>query len=49
MKDSAFLAEAKKGGRNIDSPMTGEEVERSVAEMYATPPDIVEKAAAAIK
>jgi hypothetical protein len=49
MKDSAFRAEAKKGGRNIDGPMTGEEVEKSVAEMYATPPDVIVKAAAAIK
>jgi tripartite-type tricarboxylate transporter receptor subunit TctC len=49
MKDPAFLAEAKKSGRNIDGPMNGEEVEQSVAEMYATPPDVVKKAAAAIK
>jgi hypothetical protein len=29
--------------------MTGAEVEKSVAEMYATPPDVIVKAAAAIK
>lgn len=49
MKDPAFLAEAKKGGRNIDGPMAGKDVERIVAEIYATPPELVKKAAEAVK
>jgi tripartite-type tricarboxylate transporter receptor subunit TctC len=49
MKDAAFLAEAKKSGRNIDGPMTGEEVEKIVADLYNTPVDVVAKASAAIK
>jgi hypothetical protein len=49
MHDAQFLAEAKKGGRNIDGPMAGEEVEKIVADLYANPPDIVAKASAAIK
>ena len=49
MHDGAFLAEAKKGGRNIDGPMKGEDVEKIVAEIYATAPEVVAKAADAIK
>jgi tripartite-type tricarboxylate transporter receptor subunit TctC len=49
MHDQAFLAEAKKGGRNIDGPMTGEQVDKIVADLYDNPPDIVKEAAAAVK
>ena len=49
MNDSKFLAEAKKSGRNVDGPMKGEETEKIVAEIYATPADVVAKASAAIQ
>lgn len=47
--DPAFLAEAKKQRRNIDGPLDGPAVEKIVGEIYATPPDVVKKSAAAIK
>ena len=43
------MAEAKKGGRNLDGPMTGEQVDKLVADLYDNPPDIVKEAAAAVK
>jgi tripartite-type tricarboxylate transporter receptor subunit TctC len=47
MKDSDFLAEAKK--LNIDvNPVTGKEIDAMLAELYATPKDVIEKAAQAI-
>jgi tripartite-type tricarboxylate transporter receptor subunit TctC len=49
MHDPAFLADAKKGNRNIDGPLKGEDVEKIVAEIYATPPDVVAKASEAVK
>jgi hypothetical protein len=49
MHDPQFLTEAKKGGRNIDGPMTGEQVDQIVADLYANPPDVVAQASAAIK
>ncbi|MGE5538555.1 MAG: Bug family tripartite tricarboxylate transporter substrate binding protein [Gemmatimonas sp.] len=48
-QDKAFLAEAKKGGRNIDGPMKGEDVEAIVADIYATAPEVVAKASEAVK
>lgn len=48
MKDSDFLAHAKKTNIEI-SAMSGEEVARMVQGYYATAPQIVEKALAAIK
>lgn len=48
MKDADFLAHAKKA--NIDlSPMSGEDVQKMVRGYYDAPPQIVEKAIAAIK
>ena len=44
----AFLAEADKLKLEVN-PVTGEEVTRLVAELYATPKDIVEEARVAIK
>jgi tripartite-type tricarboxylate transporter receptor subunit TctC len=44
MKDKEFLAEAEKAQLEI-TPVSGEEVQRLVAEVYKTPPDIVKKAA----
>jgi tripartite-type tricarboxylate transporter receptor subunit TctC len=46
MKDKDFLAEADKMQLEIN-PVSGEEVQKLVAEVYATPPDIVAKAKAA--
>jgi len=48
MKDPAFLAEAEKIQLEI-TPVDGEAVQKLVAEIYATPPDIVRKAADAVK
>ena len=48
MKDPAFLAEAEKIQLEI-TPVYGEAVQKLVAEIYATPPDIVRKAADAVK
>jgi tripartite-type tricarboxylate transporter receptor subunit TctC len=42
MKDPEFLAEAAKMQADI-SPTTGEDVEKSVARMYATPTSVVER------
>jgi tripartite-type tricarboxylate transporter receptor subunit TctC len=48
LKDPAFLAEAEKLKLDVN-PVTGEEVDRLIAELYASPKDIVEEARAAIK
>lgn len=44
MRDPAFLAEAKQGALDI-SLVTGAEINSFLAEMYATPKPIVERAA----
>jgi len=41
--DAAFLAEAQKFGLTV-TPMTGGDVDRQVAELYATPADLVARA-----
>jgi len=43
MKDAGFLAEAKKAGLEVD-PVPGAEMDRLIAELYRTPPDIVAEA-----
>lgn len=43
MKDPAFLDEGRKMQAEI-SPTTGEEVQKIVARLYATPKTIVERA-----
>jgi hypothetical protein len=48
MRDKAFLAEAAKIQLEI-TPVTGEAVQKLVAEIYATPPEIVRQAAQAVK
>jgi len=48
VKDKKFLAEADKRKREVTSPMTGEEVEAAVKELYETPKDVVAKADQAI-
>jgi tripartite-type tricarboxylate transporter receptor subunit TctC len=41
--DATFLAEAQKSGLTV-TPMTGAEVDRRIAELYATPPDLLARA-----
>jgi tripartite-type tricarboxylate transporter receptor subunit TctC len=41
--DTAFLAEAQRSGLTV-TPMTGGEVDRTIAALYATPPDILARA-----
>jgi hypothetical protein len=41
--DAAFLAEAQRSGQTV-TPMPGAEVDRRIAELYATPPDVVARA-----
>jgi tripartite-type tricarboxylate transporter receptor subunit TctC len=48
MTDKDFLAEAQKTDLEIN-PVSGEEVEKLVKEVYATPADIIAKAKAAAK
>jgi tripartite-type tricarboxylate transporter receptor subunit TctC len=48
MRDKAFLAEADKIKLEI-TPVSGEAVQKLVAEIYATPPQIVKQAAQAVK
>ncbi|HLQ94031.1 MAG TPA: hypothetical protein VK148_28760 [Xanthobacteraceae bacterium] len=43
MKDHEFREDARRGGLEIDGPITGEEVEEAVREIYATPKSIVQK------
>jgi tripartite-type tricarboxylate transporter receptor subunit TctC len=42
MKDPAFVAEARKLGMDIDA-VDGDEVQRLVRTIYATPPDLIAK------
>jgi len=48
MADKDFLADAAKARLEID-PVPGEQVEALVKEIYATPPDVAQQAAAALK
>ena len=43
--DRAFLAEAERSGLTV-TPMPGAEVDRRIAELYATPPELVARAGA---
>jgi len=47
MRDSAFLAEADRLGSEID-PMGGDEVQQAVAQIMATPKDVVDRTQAII-
>jgi tripartite-type tricarboxylate transporter receptor subunit TctC len=48
MKDPDFLAEAEKGQLEI-TPVTGEDIQKLVEEVYKTPKDIAAKAAAMVQ
>ena len=48
MKDPEFLAEAEKGKLEI-TPVAGEEIQKLVAEVYATPKDVAAKTGAMLK
>jgi tripartite-type tricarboxylate transporter receptor subunit TctC len=43
VSDATFLAEAQKSGLTV-TPMPGAAVDRRIAELYATPPDVVARA-----
>lgn len=43
MKDPAFREDARRGGLEVEGPITGEEVEEALREIYATPKAIVQK------
>ena len=49
VKDKAFMAEADKGNREIIGPMSGEEAEAAVREIYATPKAVIAKVGGMIK
>jgi hypothetical protein len=48
MKDKNFLAEADKTQLEVN-PVSGEDVDKLVKDIYATPADIIAKAKAAAK
>lgn len=43
-KDSEFLADAERQHLDINEPMTGEQVDELIAQLYRTPKDVVDKA-----
>ena len=47
MADNAFLAEADKAQMEVE-PITGEEMQKLIADIYATPKDLVDQVAAAM-
>ena len=47
MKDPEFLAEAKARGQEVN-PVSGAEIDKLLAELYATPKDVVEETRRAI-
>jgi hypothetical protein len=47
MKDPEFLAEAQKLNMDVN-PLSAKTMDESLAELYATPKDVLEKAAQAI-
>ena len=49
IKDPAFLAEAKHRGIEVNGPMTGEEVEKAVTRIYATPKAVVDQVVKAMQ
>jgi tripartite-type tricarboxylate transporter receptor subunit TctC len=49
IKDPKFLAEAKKRGIEVNGPMTGEEVDKAVAQIYATPKSAVDQVVKAMQ
>ena len=48
MKDADFIADIAKAKLEV-SPMSGAEIDRLLAEIYATPKDVIEKAKQAIR
>jgi hypothetical protein len=48
MTDKDFLADAEKAQMEI-TPVAGEQLQTLVKEIYATPPEIVQKAVALLK
>jgi hypothetical protein len=48
MKDPEFLAEAEKGKLEI-TPVSGEDIQKLVTDVYATPKDVAAKVGAMLK
>jgi tripartite-type tricarboxylate transporter receptor subunit TctC len=49
MKDPTFLAEAGQRGLKIEDPMNGEDVERTIARIFATPKAVVDQVVEAMR
>ena len=49
VRDAGFIAEMRKRGVEVEQPMTGDDLARTYATIYATPKPIVDKVAAAMK
>jgi tripartite-type tricarboxylate transporter receptor subunit TctC len=49
IKDPAFLAEAKQRGIEVEGPMSGEDVDKAVATIYATPKPAVDQVVKAMQ
>jgi len=49
IKDPAFLAEAKQRGIEVEGPMTGDEVDKAVTQIYATPKAAVDQVVKAMQ
>jgi hypothetical protein len=49
VEDPGFREDALRQGREVIAPMKGEDVERLVAEIYRTPPEVIAKAVEIIK
>jgi hypothetical protein len=47
MKDKAFLVDADKAKMEVE-PITGEEMQKLIADIYDTPKELVDKVAAAM-
>jgi tripartite-type tricarboxylate transporter receptor subunit TctC len=49
LTDPDFLADVKRLKVEIDDPLSGQDLQKLIANMYATPPDVVAKLRAALK
>jgi tripartite-type tricarboxylate transporter receptor subunit TctC len=48
LKDPDFLADAGRQNLDVNAPMNGGEVDELIAELYATPEDVIDKTLAII-
>ncbi len=49
VEDREFLADAERSKRTVQNPIRGDEVQKMVEDLYATPPEMIEKSAQAIQ